>query len=260
MTEHELVWIIDGQVEWTVDGVIHRAPPGSLLLVRPGMRESYRWDPRRITRHAYVHFRVADAGDLPLVVRWPALTVPLVNDVVRPLAGQLLGLLARRPANWQALADACLAHLIRSLAAGEIRASPDPALSEPLARAMRLVERRWAGGVLQPIAMGELAQAAGVSRVHLCRLFHHLTGRGALDALRALRLQHGAALLTRTDLTIVEVAACCGFTDSRLFSRRFTGRYAMSPQTWRRRARAGEAILADNDPRLSALAAQIGAA
>lgn len=256
--DHELVWILAGRVAWEVDGVVHDLPSGALAISRPGSTETWRWDPRRPTRHAYVHFRVRDAAGLPPPARWPGPALPGPGDVLRPLAGQLLAILARRPPQWQELADSALAHLIRSWAAGATGAAPDSALPDPLSRAMQEVERRWAAGDWTPPALGELARAAGVGRVHLCRLFQRVCGRGPLAALRGLRLQRAAALLARGDAGVAEVAARCGFADAKLFSRRFSARFGCPPRTWRERARVGGALLAAEDPALAPLAARLG--
>jgi len=256
--DHELVWILAGRVIWQVDGIDLVLPSGSLALSRPGTRERWLWDPRRPTRHAYVHFRVRDAGDLPPANAWPPPALPDAGDVLRPLAGQLLTILARRRPGWQALADSALSHLLRSWIAGATTAAPDPALPEAISRAMQLVESRWSAGDWMQPALGELARAAGVGRVHLCRLFQRACGRGALEALRGLRLQRAAALLARGDAAVGEVAARCGFTDAKLFSRRFSARYGSPPRTWRNRARAGGTLLSAEDPALAPLAARLG--
>lgn len=259
MADHELVWILSGQVVWEVDRTSHVLPSGSLALGRPGSLETWRWDQRRATRHAFVHFRVREPGDLPPGSRWPLTAQPASGDVLRPLAGQLLDLLARRHAGWQALADSTLAHLLRSWAAGATAAAPDTALPEAVSRAMQLVEVRWAAGDWTAPSLPELARAAGVGGVHLCRMFHRICGRGPLDALRGLRLQRAAALLARGDLAVGEVAARCGFADAKLFSRRFSARFGCPPRIWRQRARSGATRLTGDDPALVPLAVRLGA-
>src|SRR5437773_3582903 len=56
--DFEFVWILEGDAVWSCNGVRHEAPPGTLLLARPGTREHYRWDPAHQTRHAFVHFAI----------------------------------------------------------------------------------------------------------------------------------------------------------------------------------------------------------
>src|SRR5258708_37845736 len=60
--DFEFVWIVDGDVVWECDGLAHPAPAGTVLLARPGMRDGFRWDPKRPTRHGYVHFTLAQHG------------------------------------------------------------------------------------------------------------------------------------------------------------------------------------------------------
>ena len=42
LDDFEFVYLISGEVSYTVDGVTHRASPGAMILGRPGGNEHYR--------------------------------------------------------------------------------------------------------------------------------------------------------------------------------------------------------------------------
>src|SRR4026207_2196111 len=72
--DFEFVWILEGEAVWTCDGARHAAPPGTLILTRPGMREQCRWDPHRQTRHAFAHFFILRGlNRLPALNSWPTI-------------------------------------------------------------------------------------------------------------------------------------------------------------------------------------------
>ncbi|MEW1846288.1 hypothetical protein AB0392_50740, partial [Nonomuraea angiospora] len=58
---YQFVWLLRGSATWLWDDVALSLTPGKLLLIRPGMRDAFRWDPRTPTRHAYVHFTLTGA-------------------------------------------------------------------------------------------------------------------------------------------------------------------------------------------------------
>lgn len=75
MRDYELVLILEGNVTYQANQRNYAAPPGCVILARPGFQESYRWDPLGPTRHAFFHFRVERmprvAGRIELVSRPP---------------------------------------------------------------------------------------------------------------------------------------------------------------------------------------------
>lgn len=67
LSDYEFVLILEGNVTYQANQRSHAAPPGSLLLARPGFEECYRWDPTGRTRHAFFHFQIQRMPDA-----WPA--------------------------------------------------------------------------------------------------------------------------------------------------------------------------------------------
>ena len=59
LPDFEFLWMERGECLWEFDGHTEICPPGSVLLCPPGMRDTWTWDPDRITRHGFVHFDFA---------------------------------------------------------------------------------------------------------------------------------------------------------------------------------------------------------
>ncbi len=78
-----------------------------------------------------------------------------------------------------------------------------------------------------------LAAAAGVSVRHLTRLFLAELGEPPGAAVRRIRLEVAARLLTGTDLTSSQVARRCGFASAETLRQAFTVRYGISPARFR---------------------------
>ncbi len=240
--DYEFVWVVDGEVAWTVDGVEHAAPPGTVTLVRPGMRDSYRWDQRRDSRHGFVHFSLdlADA-DCPPPAQWPLLRRYGGDSVVPTLLRHLLRVVEQRGPSWEELAQgAGRQALLAFLAGGDGVAGDEmPQVPPAVGRALLRLREAWQGETWSPLSISALARSAGVSREHLARAFQRHFGISPREAQIALRLDRGAHLLARTSLAVAEVARLCGFADQFHFSRRFRAAYGASPRAFRKNIAEG---------------------
>jgi AraC family transcriptional regulator len=243
--DFELVWIVEGDAVWIADGVEHAAPPGTVILTRPGMRDAFRWDERRDSRHGYVHFSLQmDGVGCPPMAEWPLLRMCGSDSVVLPLLRQLLRILDLRGPAWEELAQGAARQALLSFLVGGDGVAGEETLPTPVAleRALLRLREAWRGEVWSPVSISALARAAGVSREHLTRAFQRHFATSPREAQLALRLDRGAQLLVRTSLPVHEVSRLCGFSDQFHFSRRFRTAYGASPRAFRLRIAAGGAM------------------
>lgn len=231
---YEFVWLLSGSATWSWDDMRVPLTPGTLLLVRPGMRDAFHWDQRRPTRHAYVHFTLSGVAD---GVMWP---------VVRDLGGRpdpmgalcqyLLWLGSSCPPAWPEQAAETLRLLVLTFLAppaSSVDAGDDGGLPAPIVAAMGAVRSAWSGGVARTVPLEVLAEAAGVSVSTLCRAFQRRFGVGPVAALERLRLARAEPLLWMSNLSLQAIAVQCGFADAYHFSRRFRAVYGLAPSAFR---------------------------
>ena len=84
-----------------------------------------------------------------------------------------------------------------------------------------------------PLGLADLAQAAGLSRMHFAAQFRQATGLRPHEYLLGCRIERAKALLATSALPIAEVALVVGFSSQSHFSavfKRFTG---LTPYRWR---------------------------
>jgi AraC-like DNA-binding protein len=84
------------------------------------------------------------------------------------------------------------------------------------------------------ISMKDLVGALGISREHLTRIFREHMGTSYKRYITRLRMYHAYTLLTGSDLSIIEIAMRCGFSDCRAFITSFRGIYGTTPGKYRR--------------------------
>jgi AraC family transcriptional regulator len=228
---YQFVWLLRGSATWRCDDVLLPLVPGKLLLIRPGMRDSFRWDPDTPTRHAYVHFSLTGHAQ----AAWPLVRdLTGRHDPMSALCRYLLRLGSECPPGWQV--QAC--QTLRLLVLIFLAAPPPPdrarePLPEPMVAMMRAVGEHWSDGVARPIPMRRLAMAARVSPSTLTRMFRRRFGVGPVAAIELLRLTRAEPLLWQSNLSMQAIAVQCGFTDAYHFSRRFRAIYGMAPTTFR---------------------------
>jgi transcriptional regulator GlxA family with amidase domain len=72
-----------------------------------------------------------------------------------------------------------------------------------------------------------------VTEKHLCRLFTKTLGHAPLKTFTLLKLQGARQLLTRTNLSVTEIAERCGFNSPFYFSRCFSKTFGVPPSALR---------------------------
>ncbi|CAA9331767.1 MAG: hypothetical protein AVDCRST_MAG07-1816 [uncultured Frankineae bacterium] len=232
LDDFELVLVVAGSAELTLDDHTELLLPGSWVLARPGTRDSYAWDRGRLSRHLYVHFDLSprpEVADWPQVRHWPAET---------GLAAQLRRLVwlggdgggADRTTALRLGLAALLAGVVGGLVPGT--ASPRAA-NAALVGALAHVRGRWDADGLVPVGREELAAAAAVSVAHLSRLWRTEFGLGPARALELVRLARALVLLRGGSMGVREIGEAIGFRDPYHFSHRFRASFGTSPSAYR---------------------------
>lgn len=238
LRDYELVWILSGSATWEYRHpqlpapVRHAVRPGDVLIARAGGTDSYAWDERRTSSHAYIHFDVPDLD--PSAERWPLVRATGQDDVVWALCGYLLELSDRDDREVLAATQRALVVLLEAFV-GRRSATPDRRLADgPIGAALSHVRRVWRTDGLKIVPLEELAATAGLTVGHLSRLFSQAFGHGLSASLELVRLGRAAIELQRSNLTLDEIARHAGFANPYHFSRRFSHAYGIPPGRFRR--------------------------
>jgi AraC-like DNA-binding protein len=202
---------------------LHRADAVVLLL--PGHRERFDFDPRTETHHSWVQVGLNEPPDglseLPRELPASGALTELVRDAVS---------VSRTPISTTTplLAALAIAALLRYVGEAESRAGGTAGTVE---RARRFLHSRLAD---PDVDLGRVAAAAHVTPAHLVRRFRAELGVTPMAYLWDRRVATGVDLLTNTGLPVGEVAARCGFKSVYHFSRRVKQRTGSSPTALRR--------------------------
>lgn len=102
---------------------------------------------------------------------------------------------------------------------------------DPVNKAIWFVESRFASG----ISLDEIAEASGVSRFHLCRVFGAATGQSVMRYVRGRRLTEAARTLAAGAPDILSVALDWGYGSHEAFTRAFREQFGLTPDALRGR-------------------------
>jgi len=242
LKDYELVLMIEGTATYRHDDEEHQAPPGSVILARPDFRESYRWDRRLATRHAYIHFNIATIpSDWPDPGKWPVFHAN-PPEIVAPMLRYLLENIATQgESDWPTLsAGVEESRFLRCLMTVLLKPSHESGISigarlpDSVHASLNLMRETLDIKPSRALQLGELAARSGVTEKHLCRLFRKSLGHSPMETFRLLKLQLALALLGRSGLAVKEIADRCGFENPLYFTRCFTRVYGKSPTLVRR--------------------------
>jgi AraC-like DNA-binding protein len=98
-----------------------------------------------------------------------------------------------------------------------------------LLRAKDLADARYS----EPLAVDDLARAAGLSRAHFSREFRAAFGESPHEYLLTRRMERAAALLRNTDRSVTDVCMSVGLQSIGSFTTSFKRTYGVTPTAYR---------------------------
>jgi AraC-like DNA-binding protein len=104
-----------------------------------------------------------------------------------------------------------------------------PPAARHLLRAKDLVDARY----FEPLDVGQMARAAGLSRAHFSREFRQAFGESPHAYLLTRRLERAAALLRGTDSSVAEICFSVGLESVGSFTTSFRRMFGVPPAAYR---------------------------
>lgn len=233
---HVLAVCLAGTATAVVDGVKHVVAPRQAFLVFPFQRHDYEGFSSGRTSWLFVTYELR--GDQALQVlrgaAWPLdrRALKLVGETMRAFRAARSG--DREACDVLPLRlSELLARLARAAAGrwrkGAGRRPGAPSRASLVHEAMRYVHEN----IARPTGIRDVAAHLAISPSRLRAVFQQETGGSLGRFMLRERTNRAQALLGRTEMSISEVAAACGYESVRSFSRAFRARRKVSPSEFR---------------------------
>lgn len=238
---YEFVRVLKGQIQWEVgapgeSAVVHELGPGSFILSHPDRIERYRWDPKGVTLHDYVHFFLDDLPpSFPPAHQWPLVQQVQPRNVLNALFQYILDLNMSGHYTAMQLITRSLEQMLYSWAFG-LHAFEERSFmvfSAPIQRAIDLVHNRWRDSIYTPPSLNEMVASSRVSRSTFLRAFQRECHAGPVTFFENQRIYLGRLHLLNTNRTIEEIAFWLGYPNPFQFSRSFKRIFQLSPRHYR---------------------------
>ncbi|MGI5893333.1 MAG: helix-turn-helix domain-containing protein [Candidatus Merdivicinus sp.] len=221
---HELVFILEGQMEICLEGKNFCADPGTLLYFHPHCPHSLKTSSEHPAVFCGIHFSPENGQELPLsdVTKWGNFRKfsPILEEIVR--------LWNRKGYLDDWAADLAFSRLLLELFRETDNAAA-PSSRRRIGNAIDYIHQNPD----RPVTIAELCEVTGMKKSYLIHNFQLITGQSPIQYSLNLRLDHARAILLNESASIHETAARCGFRDEFYFSRMFRKKFGLPPSQFR---------------------------
>lgn len=216
--------------------------PGAVGVTAPGTSSTLRWrgaSPRPTSLHLHLSAALLQAtaeelGNPRLVEQLP--DALLLEDTTVLTLARALGVALEReaqPLYADSLAQAMAAHMLYGRLLGSGRPKTDRA-AQAWGPAVRRVVDHVHDHLAEELTLDDLAAVARLSRYQLIRAFTRTLGLTPHRYLVSMRMRRAAELLSRSEYSVTQISALCGYASRGQFITAF-GRYnKTSPTRYRR--------------------------
>jgi AraC-like DNA-binding protein len=211
--------------------------PGSLLLGNAGACFECSHDHGTGDRCLSFHFSRSLFEEMAASIsgsgrfRFPTTMLPALRKLAGLVAKVEAGCRDEAPLRMEELSIALAEGVITTLGNGIPQVADPPARDrQRVSDALRHIE----ANAEMPLALGDLAHVARMSRYHFLRTFRRTLGVTPYQFLLNLRLRRAAMALKTSAAPIAAVAFASGFGDLSTFNARFRQAIGMTPQAFRK--------------------------
>ncbi|MCL2127920.1 MAG: AraC family transcriptional regulator [Treponema sp.] len=233
LPEFQIVYITKGEGVFTSEGISHPVKPGSIMLVLPGIKHSYKPLPETGWHEYWVGFKGAYFSGLVDEGRFSPDRVFFetgLNDSILSLFNQIFEEVRTQRPLFQMKACAAILSLIAEVLSRDRRKDQPNYYQQTVDKAKYLMESNIFGALNLPGISDQL----GISTSRLNEIFKTYTSMTPYQYYIHLKIHKAESLFEQEDISVKEAAYKMGFDDQYYFSRLFKNKTGFSPSDWKK--------------------------
>lgn len=237
---HQIILILNGEVEVCVNGETVRANAGNLLIFSRFENHSLRILSKEYKRYV---LRISPLFGNDNKMRSLLLNRPQgfnnvfdISDDIELFKSLFERIVSESVSNMQMAAE-MTELLVNELLITIYRRIPDSShfFDDENFKTVLDLQRRFENFCNEHYSLSELAREYNISASSLSHQFKKITGSSVMEYLLFCRIAASKNMLTKTNLSISEIVEKCGFSDNSNFSRTFKKLNGISPLQFRKK-------------------------
>lgn len=242
---HQLLYVVSGKILVTIDGELHTATAGDLVVLSrfeehsiQVVAEPYKRYAVRVSPEASSY--LSDDAVLSSVLANRAATFRHVTPIDPQKAEPIFRKMAEEYSKDDEMGRQMMDLLLRQFLIDLFRDAPSLFISNVNQGTLmvREIQTRMERECGEVYTLSALAANYHVSASHLAHAFKDVTGYAPVEYLMMCRISSAKKRLSATDHPIGEIAAACGFGDESNFCRTFKKRTGVTPTAFRKQYRS----------------------
>lgn len=240
----EVIYIIDGAMEYYVNGNYLNLVPGDTLIVNSGrLHYGYSSTGSECNFYCYLFHSTLIAANKKLMQKYIApVTQTTQTDYwlfhKDELINQIILAIYDKKEFHSDSYELEVLELFHQLWKYLFQHTSAKQVNENSSDAELIAQRNMVSFIYQnmsgPLSLDTIAASGNVCRSKCCQIFRHHLGQPPMDFVNAYRLECSKQLLESTSLSITEICTSCGFNHLSYFSKQFQLKYGCSPREYRK--------------------------
>lgn len=233
LPEFQMVYISTGEGIFNSGGVTYKVVPGSLMLILPGIKHSYKPLLETGWREYWVGFKGAYFSGLIEEGRFSPEQVFFevgLHDSILSLFNLIFDEVRTQRPLYQMKACAAILSLIAEVLTRERRRDQPNSYQQTVEKAKYLME----SNIFRAINLSAISEQLGISTSRLNEIFKTYTSMTPYQYYIHIKIHRAESFLEQEELSVKEVAYKMGFDDQYYFSRLFKNKTGVSPSDWKK--------------------------
>ena len=230
---HQIMYIVSGQAEITVDNRTYTANSNSLVILSRFENHSI-----KVLSGEYKRYVVEVSSKLfaPVLVNRPESFSNVVcaekhsEEIVK-----IFESIVKECENKESLYEKILEADLEKLFVYIERLQSVSVCADKSMEIIYSIQKAFERSYREKFSLEELSKEYHISRYHLSRLFKKTTGYSPIEYLIECRMSVAKRYLTTTDFSVQEIVDKCGFGDESNFCRKFREKNGQTPMEFRKR-------------------------